>query len=55
MEQALYDSLAMRSFQGIDPGREMVPDETTVMRFRHLLHRLGEKIFGCCTFESSNR
>ena len=47
VEEALYDSLAMRSFVGIDLGREPVPDETTVMRFRHLLeqHQLGAKIF----------
>lgn len=47
VEEALYDSLAMRSFVGIDLGREPVSDETTVMRFRHLLerHKLGERIF----------
>ena len=47
VEEALYDSLAMRSFVGIDLGREPVPDESTVMRFRHLLERekLGERIF----------
>lgn len=47
VEEALYDSRAMRSFVGIDLGREPVPDETTVMRFRHLLekHQLGERIF----------
>ncbi|MBN9462396.1 MAG: IS5 family transposase [Burkholderiales bacterium] len=47
LEEALYDSLAMRSFVGIDLGREPVPDETTVMRFRHLLekHDLGVRIF----------
>src|SRR4029078_162098 len=47
VEEALYDSLAMRSFVGIDLGREPVPDETTVMRFRHLIeeHKLGSKIF----------
>lgn len=47
VEEALYDSRAMRSFVGIDLGREPVPDETTVMRFRHLLeaHKLGEQIF----------
>ncbi len=33
VEQALYDSLAMRSFVGIDLGREPAPDETTAMRF----------------------
>ena len=47
VEEALYDSLAMRLFVGIDLGREPVPDETTVLRFRHLLerHALGERIF----------
>ena len=47
VEEALYDSRAMRAFVGIDLGREPVPDETTVMRFRHLLehNKLGEKIF----------
>ncbi|MGA2001121.1 MAG: IS5 family transposase, partial [Terriglobales bacterium] len=43
VEEALYDSVVMRSFAGIDLGREPVPDETTVCKFRHLLeeHHLG--------------
>jgi len=47
VEEALYDSRAMRAFVGIDLGSEPVPDETTVMRFRHLLeqHQLGARIF----------
>lgn len=47
VEEALYESASMRAFVGIDLGREPVPDETTVMRFRHLLeeHQLGAKIF----------
>jgi len=47
VEEALYDSRAMRTFVGIDLGREPAPDETTVMRFRHLLeeNKLGAKIF----------
>lgn len=47
VEEALYDSTAMRAFVGIDLGREPVPDETTVCRFRHLLetHQLGMKLF----------
>jgi IS5 family transposase len=47
VEEALYDSLAMRGFVGIDLGREPVPDETTVCRFRHLLetHDLGHQLF----------
>ena len=37
----------MRRFVGIDLGREPVPDETTVCRFRHLLeeHDLGRQLF----------
>jgi IS5 family transposase len=47
VEEALYDSAAMRSFVGIDLGREPAPDETTVCKFRHLLekHKLGETLF----------
>jgi len=47
IEEALYDSQAMRGFVGIDLGREPVPDETTVCRFRHLLekHDLGRRLF----------
>ncbi len=47
VEEALYDSLAMRNFAGIDLGREPVPDGTTVCRFRHLLerHGLGSRVF----------
>jgi IS5 family transposase len=39
VEEELYDSVAMRSFVGIDLGIEGVPDETTVCKFRHLLER----------------
>jgi transposase, IS5 family len=46
-EEALNDSRAMREFVGIDLGKEPVPDETTICKFRHLLekHRLGNKLF----------
>lgn len=46
-EEALYDSMAMRQFVGIDLGREPAPDETTILRFRHLLesHDLGRQLF----------
>ena len=46
LEEALYDSAVMRQFVGIDLGREPVPDETTVCKFRHLLeeHALGGEI-----------
>lgn len=46
-EEALYDSRALRAFAGIDLGNEPVPDETTILKFRHLLeqHNLGEQLF----------
>jgi len=46
-EEALYDSRAMREFAGIDLGREPVPDETTLCKFRHLMeqHHLGDQLF----------
>jgi IS5 family transposase len=46
-EEALYESGSMRRFAGIDLGREPVPDETTLCRFRHLLeqHDLGRQVF----------
>ncbi len=47
VEEALYDSASMRRFVKIDLGREPVPDETTVCKFRHLLerHNLGQALF----------
>jgi len=37
VEDAVYDSQALRSFMGIDLSRTSVPDATTLMGFRHLL------------------
>ena len=47
IEDALYDSQAIRRFVGIDLGREAAPDATTLLKFRHLLetHLLTESIF----------
>jgi transposase, IS5 family len=47
MEDALYDSESMRRFAGIELAEDAVPDESTVLRFRHLLeqHKLSERIF----------
>jgi transposase, IS5 family len=47
MEESLNDSVSMRQFAGIDLGRERVPDESTIGKFRHLLekHDLGKRIF----------
>ena len=46
-EEALYDSRAMRQFVDIDLGKEPVPDETTILNFRHLMERynLGDEMF----------
>lgn len=46
-EEALYDSRALRHFVGVDLGREPVPDETTICKFRHLMekHNLGDHLF----------
>lgn len=46
VEEALYDSVSMREFVGIDLGSEAAPDETTVCKFRHLLerNRLGKPL-----------
>jgi IS5 family transposase len=47
MEDSLYDIESMRRFAGIDLEHDAVPDETTILNFRHLLerHKLTEKIF----------
>lgn len=37
VEDAIYDSQALRNFMDIDLGRHSVPDATTLMGFRHLL------------------
>jgi len=46
-EEALYESVSMRQFVGVDLGREPVPDETTILNFRHILerHGLGKALF----------
>ena len=38
-EEALYDIQSMRTFAGLDLGRDQIPDETTILNFRHLLER----------------
>ena len=40
-------SVSMRQFVGIDLGHEPVPDETSILNFRHLLecHGLGKVLF----------
>jgi len=47
MEDALIEVPTMRRFAGIDLISERIPDETTILAFRHLLerHDLGKQIF----------
>ncbi len=46
MEQELYDSRSMLEFAGLSLS-EPIPDETTILHFRHLLerHQLGTALF----------
>lgn len=46
-EDALYDIEPMRRFAGIELAEDAIPDESTILRFRHLLeeHQLTAKIF----------
>ena len=47
MEEALIEVPTMRRFAGIALISDRIPDETTILTFRHLLekHDLGEQIF----------
>ena len=47
MEEALIEVPTMRGFAGIELISDRIPDETTILTFRHLLekHDLGEQIF----------
>jgi len=41
MEEALHDMPLFRRFVGLDLTKDNMPDETTILRFRHLLERHG--------------
>lgn len=47
MEEALYDTHSLRAFAGIELGDDNIPDENTILNFRHMLerHRLTEEFF----------
>ena len=47
MEEALYDSESIRRFCGIELMDDAIPDESTILQFRHLLeaHQLTGKLF----------
>jgi len=58
LEDAIYDSQALRNFAGIDLGSEAVPDATTLLHFRHLLEAHGltrRKSCSCAKARSSTR
>lgn len=46
-EEALYDIQSMRAFAGLELGHDAIPDETTILNFRHLLerHELTKALF----------
>lgn len=46
MEEALHDMPLFRQFVGLEGWGERLPDESTILRFRHVLekHRLGEQM-----------
>lgn len=47
LEEALYDSESMRRFAGFRLGEDAIPDESTILHFRHLLeaHDLTQTLF----------
>ncbi len=47
LEDALYDSIAMRTFAGINLAVENAPDATILLKFRRLqiAHELKRKLF----------
>jgi len=47
IEEQLYEIASMRQFAGLSLAQGSVPDETTILNFRHLLerHSLGKKLF----------
>ena len=51
IEDAIYDSYAMKKFLGIDFAHEQVPDATTLLKFRHLLEAkdITKKLFADVT------
>jgi transposase, IS5 family len=47
MEEALWETPLLRRFAGIELGTDSIPDETTILNFRHLLEArsLGKALF----------
>ena len=47
VEEAIYDRLSFQDFLDLNPSNENVPDETTILNFRHWLEKnnLENKLF----------
>jgi IS5 family transposase len=47
MEDSIYGRISFQKFLNIDIGVDNIPDETTILNFRHLLkrHKLSAMIF----------
>lgn len=41
MEEALHDIPALRAFARLDAGNDLIPDESSILRFRHRLEEHG--------------
>ena len=56
VEDAIYDSYAVRNFMRMDFLEEQVPDAATLLKFRHLLeeHNIGGQIFADVTDRLEN-
>ena len=46
MEEALHDIPTLRAFARLDAGTDLIPDESSILRFRHRLeqHGLAERL-----------
>jgi IS5 family transposase len=46
-EKSLYDMESMRNFAGLELTEDAIPDESTILKFRHLIekHDLGSALF----------
>ena len=46
MEEALHDIATLRAFARLDAGTDLIPDESSILRFRHRLeqHGLAERL-----------
>ena len=57
MEEALHDVPMLREFAGLDAGEDAMPDETTILKFRHLLekHHLAQSLFAETTARLSQQ